>query len=126
MKSYADAQRHKKEYENEKDMANLTGETKEEAKIILSSQGGKQAAKLAIATLYKASQDFREGWLATARINAPLRVLRSLELTGLIESQQQASFPTTEGEYALNQGRSHVIKYRLSEFGKKVAQEVKG
>lgn len=125
MKSYADAQRHKKEFENDKDMANLTGATKEEARIILSSHGGKQAAKHAIATLYEASQKFREGWMPTARINAPLRVLRSLELTGLVERQQHASFPTTENEYALNQGRSHVIKYRLSEFGKQVAKEVK-
>lgn len=125
MKSYADSIRHKREFENEKDMANLKGETKEEARIILTSHGGKQAAKHALAELYAASVKWPQGWLPTARIPAPLRVLKSLELTGVIESEQEASFPMTEGTYALNQGRSHVIKYRLTALGKQIAQGVK-
>ena len=126
MKSYADAIRHKREFENDKDMANLKGDTVEEARTILTSHGGKQAAKHALATLHQASIKWKEGWLPTAQINAPLRVLKALELTGVIESQQQAAFPMTEGEYALNQGRAHSIKFRLTALGKKIAKEKTG
>lgn len=125
MKSYADALRQKNEYENDSRMSNLTGRTKDEARIILTSRGGKNAAKLALADLYAAYVQFPDGWLVTARIRAPLRVLNALELTGLIErAEGTASFPTNVAEYEAN--RSHAYKYRLTEFGRQVANESKG
>lgn len=125
MKTFAQAQKDKLESRYTSDtMPDVDGTTIKGAKAILSSRGGKKAAKHALASLYKASVDFREGWLVTAQINAPLRVLQALVCTGLIEQNDNAAeFPMTESQYAFNQGRSHVWRYRLTDFGKQIAKE---
>lgn len=59
--------------------------TSEGAKAILGSRGGKKAARLALATLWEAAKEWQQGYLPTARINAPLRVLDALHTIGLVE-----------------------------------------
>lgn len=98
------------------------GMTVESAKKILVSAGGRKAAKLAIRDLHDASIKFRDGWLPTAQIRAPLRVLQSLVLTGLIEKADSADFPMTEAQLVENAGRAHAWRYRLTAMGKSIAR----
>ncbi|MBL4929372.1 hypothetical protein [Fuscibacter oryzae] len=59
--------------------------TRDGAMAILSSRGGKKAAQIAILTLWRAAKDWRDGYMPTARIGAPLRVIQALENIGLVE-----------------------------------------
>lgn len=110
----------------EDDLTQETGETVESARRILVSAGGRKAAKLAIRDLHRASVQFRDGWLPTAQIGAPLRVLQSLALTGVIEKRESAAFPETEAQLAANQGRRHAWHYRLTEMGRDIARSRTG
>lgn len=112
----------------EDELANETGETVESARRILVSAGGRKAARHAIRDLHRASVQFRDGWLPTAQIGAPLRVLQSLVMTGVIEKADSAAFPETEAQLAENDGRTHAWRYRLTDTGRamaraKIAQE---
>lgn len=55
------------------------------AMLIVSSRGGKAAAKVAVGELWKAANTWAEGYLPTAQISAPLRVLEAMETLKLIE-----------------------------------------
>ena len=77
--------------------------TKEGAKMILSSQHGKDTAKISIAELWKQSHEVGGGWLPTARIGAPLHVLVALETVGVIERA--------------NDDRGRAIRFRLTHRG---------
>lgn len=59
--------------------------TVEGAKAILSSRGGKKIAKVALGQFWDAARQWSEGYLPTAVLSAPLRVLLALETMGLIE-----------------------------------------
>lgn len=74
--------------------------TQEGAKAMLSSRGGKKAGQIAIAELWKATRIYNAGYLPTARISAPLRVLLALETLGLIERA--------------NDNRGRAIRFRLT------------
>lgn len=129
MKTFASAQKDRLEgrYTTD-DMKDVDGTSKEGAKKILSSRGGKKAAQHAIATLYAASIKYPQGYLSTAVINAPLRVLQALERTGLIEqAEDNQPMPVTTEEYQKYEeaGLKWAWRFRLSEFGKQVASGVK-
>lgn len=62
--------------------------TVEGAKAILSSRGGKKIAKVALGQFWEAAQQWADGYLPTAVLSAPLRVLLALETMGLIERAQ--------------------------------------
>ena len=56
-----------------------------DAKRMLASRGGGKAAKIALAELWKQANEPGQGYLPTARLSAPLRVLIALETVGVIE-----------------------------------------
>lgn len=60
-------------------------ETVEGAKAILASRGGKKIAKVALGQFWDAARQWSGGYLPTAVLSAPLRVLLSMETMGLIE-----------------------------------------
>jgi ketopantoate reductase len=77
-----------------------------DAKKILSTAGGAKAAKLAIAELWKQAQAVGGGWLPTARLSAPLRVLQSMVTIGVLEQADD------------NEERQTVaFRFRLNERG---------
>lgn len=59
--------------------------TPEGAKLMLRSRGGKKAAGRAMVQLWRIKQRYMDGYLPTAQILAPLRVLMALELIGQVE-----------------------------------------
>jgi hypothetical protein len=81
--------------------------TDEGAMLIIGSRGGKAAAKVAVAELWKASQEWTEGWLPTAKISAPLRVLEAMETLRLIERADD--------------DRGRAIRFRLTTTGRRLA-----
>jgi len=56
-----------------------------EAKRILASAGGAKAAKRAISQLWEQSKQHGQGYLPTARLDAPMRVLMALTCLGVLE-----------------------------------------
>lgn len=78
------------------------------AKAILSSRGGKKAAQLALAQLWEQAKQPGHGFLPTARISAPLYVLRALQTLGLIEEAEDE--------------RGKAIRFRLTFTGKQQAR----
>lgn len=77
-----------------------------DAKKMLAAAGGAKAAKLAIKDLWAQAQKYGEGWLLTARINAPLRVIEALVTLGVFEQADD------------NDERETVaFRYRLTEIG---------
>ena len=74
-----------------------------DAKNMLASRGGEKAAKLALAELWKQANEPGEGYLPTARLSAPLRVLIALETLGVIVRATD------------NRGRA--IRFKLSDAG---------
>lgn len=123
MRTFAAAQKDRLEsrYTSD-DMPDLEGNTVEEARTILSSRGGKKAAKWALRDLYHAWQRYPNGWLPTAQIGAPLRVLNSLVLTGLIEQDEDAR--DINDIQSANQ--SHTWRYRLTPLGRHMGQKAAG
>lgn len=125
MRTFAAAQKDRLEsrYTSD-DMPDLEGNTVAEARTILSSRGGKKAARLALRDLYQAWQRHPEGWLPTAQIRAPLRVLNSMTLAGLIEkgegSRDINDFRSADQHL---EGQHHTWRYRLSQMGRDIAQE---
>lgn len=77
--------------------------TAEGALAILSSRGGKKIAQVALGQLWEAAQQWADGYLPTAVLSAPLRVLLALETTGLIERAKD--------------DRGVAIRFRLSPRG---------
>ena len=73
------------------------------AKAILASRGGKKIAKVALGQLWDAARQWSEGYLPSAVISAPLRVLLALETMGLIERAQD--------------DRGVAIRFRLTKRG---------
>lgn len=78
------------------------------AKLILSSKGGKAAAKLAAAALWHQANDHGEGYLPTARLHAPLHVLRAMQTMGAIEEADDE--------------RGRAIRFRLTPAGIRAAR----
>lgn len=130
MRTFAAANRDRMEnrYAVDDVLPEADGKTPAGAKTILASRGGKKAARHATATLWEASRKHREGFMPTARINAPLRVLEALETAGLIERAQDGGHsPATAEEYLEDTTRRGVaIRFRLTEFGLRVAAEKSG
>lgn len=81
--------------------------TAQGAKLILSSKGGKAAAKLAAAALWQQANEPGGGYLPTARLHAPLHVLRAMQTMGVIEEAQDE--------------RGRAIRFRLTEAGLRAA-----
>ena len=82
--------------------------TVEGAKAILASRGGKKIAKVAIGQLWDAAGRWYDGYLPTAVISAPLRVLEALETIGLIERADD--------------DRGVAIRFRLTQIGINLAK----
>ena len=80
--------------------------TRAEAALVLRSAGGSKIAKIAIKHLWDQSTKEGGGWLPTAVLEAPARVLKALELVGVIEQ-------------ALDMEERDTIawRYRLTELG---------
>lgn len=76
---------------------------KADAKHMLASAGGGKAARLALGQLWAQANDAGRGYLPTARLSAPLRVLTSLETLGVIERATD--------------DRGVAIRYRLTDAG---------
>jgi hypothetical protein len=85
--------------------------TPDGATAILASRGGKQAARHALAALWRAAQAWREGYEPTAKIPAPLRVLQALETLRLIERATD--------------DRGEAIRFRLTAKGIKMAENAR-
>lgn len=85
MRTFADRQKDLAENRYDAEDLSIDPTTPNGAKALLSSRGGKKAAQLALSTLWEAKKQWREGWLPTAKINAPLRVLEALHTIDLIE-----------------------------------------
>lgn len=85
MRTFAARQRDLQEARYEEAPADLDPKTTSGAKAILASRGGKNAARVAIKELWDAACQWSSGYLPTARISAPLRVLEALETMGLVE-----------------------------------------
>lgn len=103
MRTYADrlGEVSSRRYHNEEralDPTNLT-----DAKTILSSRGGAKAAKIAIAEMWAQASEAGEGYLPTARLSAPLRVLQALETLDVVERA--------------NDDRGRAIRFRLTHYG---------
>ena len=104
-------------------MQHETGMTVESARAILVSAGGRKAAKRAIAQLYATSKAHREGWLASAALNAPVRVLQALILTGVVEQNQTVNINEIDAEDYMRADKDWVWKFRLTELGKHIGRE---
>jgi len=128
MRTFAASQKDKMEsrYSSDTALPNVDGKTKAGAKEILSSRGGKKAASHATANLWEAANKFSGGWLTTAKVNAPLRVLEALETAGLVEKAEDIDLNKIQSseDYLGFESRGHAWRYRLTDFGKKVASEV--
>jgi hypothetical protein len=74
-----------------------------DAKRMLSTRGGAKAAKIALAELWAQANEAGQGYLPTARLSAPLRVLTALETIGVIERADD--------------DRGNAIRFRLSSYG---------
>jgi hypothetical protein len=85
MRTFAARQRDMDEARYEDAPAETDPKTITGAKTILSSRGGKKAAKIALAQLWRAANNWEQGYMPTATLNAPLRVLEALETMSLIE-----------------------------------------
>ena len=113
-------------YDSDDQGRNEDGVTKSSAQHILSSKGGKAAAKIAIGELWSEVGRTGSGYLPTARLSAPLRVLQALETVGLIErATDGGTLPLTAEDYEIGaNGRGHAIRFRLSDMGLKMAMKV--
>lgn len=85
MRTYADRQKDLQSARYDDEDPTIDPTTPSGAKRMLATLGGKNAAKLAIACLWEARKEWRDGWMPTARIPAPLRVLEALNTVGLVE-----------------------------------------
>ena len=114
MRTYADRQQDvgQGRYALSSDTRDFDPTTLEGAKAILSVAGAKKAAKFALNDLWKQAQEPGQGYLPTARINAPLRVLQALETLGMIEKAQD--------------DRGRAFRYRLSPTGLRQAKKKAG
>lgn len=107
MRTFAARQRDLDERRYDDDAPDADPTTSEGARQILSSRGGKKAARIALAELWQTAKQWREGYLPTARISAPLRVLLALERAGLIEVAED--------------DRGMALRYRLTSTGVQMA-----
>jgi len=114
VRTYADRQQDvgQGRYALSSDTRDIDPSTKEGATAILSVAGAKKAAKIALDQLWKQAQEPGQGYLPTARISAPLRVLLALETLGLIEKATD------------DRGRAY--RYRLSLEGLRQAKKKAG
>ena len=80
---------------------------KPEAKAILSSKGGGKIAKISIQELWRQANTAGQGYLPSARLSAPLRVLEALETLGVIERATD--------------DRGRAFRFRLSDLGLEMA-----
>ena len=103
MRTYADRQTDINAARYDDEAVNLDPANPADAKLMLSTLGGNKAAKLALAELWAQANQDGQGYLPTARLSAPLRVLTALETVGVIERATD------------NRGRA--IRYRLTDAG---------
>lgn len=85
MRTFADRQREVVTGRYADAETNLDPTKPVDAKRMLSTPGGSKAAKIALAELWKQANEAGQGYLPTARLSAPLRVLIALETVGVIE-----------------------------------------
>ncbi len=85
MRTFADKQNDQSSGRYDTGNDNLDPSVPADAKAILVSRGGQKAAKIALSELWKQANEAGQGYLPTARISAPLRVLIALETAGVIE-----------------------------------------
>ena len=125
MRTYADRQKDLKSnrYSDTDLMERESGMTVNSARAILVSAGGRKAAKRVIAELYSASKAHREGWLASAVLSAPVRVLQALILTGVVEQNQTVNINEIDAEDYIKADKDWVWKFRLTELGKHIGRE---
>lgn len=88
-------------YEDEAE--NLDPTKPADAKRMLATRGGGKAARHAIAELWAQANEAGQGYLPTARLSAPLRVLTALETVGVIERATD--------------DRGRAIRFRLTDAG---------
>lgn len=121
MRTFAQRQRELQErrYASDQTLPDEDGTTVASAKLILTSRGGKAAAKLVLSALWKTANEYEGGYLPTAQISAPLRVLTALETVGLVErATDGGTMPLTAEEYEFGaNGRGHAIRFRLTSKG---------
>lgn len=111
MRTIADKQRdvETSRYEAEGDHDPLTPSG---ARAILKSAGGSKAAKLAISDMWAQAKKPGQGYLPTARISAPLRVVQALATVGVAERADD--------------DRGVSFRYRLTEMGLDMAVKSRG
>ena len=103
MRTLADRQNERNVGRYEKENVNLDPSVKSDANAILLSQGGSKAAKIALAELWKQANEDGQGYLPTARLSAPLRVMIALETAGVVTRATD--------------DRGRAIRFRLSDAG---------
>lgn len=111
MRTFADKQRETAERrygDDATDTRKYDPEIAAEAKMILSSQGGKKAARFAIKDMWDQADRPGQGYLPTARLRAPLHVLRAMETLGIVERATD--------------DRGVAIRFRLTEAGRRMAR----
>jgi hypothetical protein len=77
-----------------------------DAKRILTTAGGAKAAKNAIGEMWAQAQRTGGGWLPTARLSAPLRVLQAMVTIGVLEQ-------ATDND----ERQTVALRFRLTERG---------
>lgn len=109
MRTYADrlGEMSSRRYHNEE--RELDPANRADAEAILSSRGGSKAAKIAIAELWAQASEAGQGYLPTARISAPLRVLTALETLLVVERATD--------------DRGRAIRFRLTHAGLDMAAQ---
>lgn len=113
-----------KRYSDTDLMQDVDATTVEGAKAILVSAGGRKASRRALATLWKGSKDHRAGWVTAAKIDAPVRVLQALCMTGLVEAAEDSgTLPETADLYLYGIVRGISLRFRLTNMGKAYAQK---
>lgn len=103
MRTFADRQAERDSGRYASEETDIDPSTLAGAKAMLSSTGGQKAAKIALAELWKQANEAGQGYLPTARISAPLRVLIALETAGVIERATD--------------DRGNAIRFKLTDAG---------
>lgn len=107
MRTFAARQRDLQETRYEGTPMEVDPKTTAGAKATLATRGGKNAARVAIKELWAAACQWSSGYLPTAKISAPLRVLEALETMGVIERADD--------------DRGEAIRFRLTQKGLRLA-----
>lgn len=103
MRTYADRHGERASRHHDAEDRTLDPTQPADAKRMLSTRGGGKAARHAIAQLWAQANEAGQGYLPTARLSAPLRVLTALEAVGVIERATD--------------DRGRAIRFRLTDAG---------